>query len=149
MNNVTLRGTLYETPPLEAIVADRQAWVWLKVGGQWLPVLCRGSAFETVSNCPSDTELEVHGHLEYVNREQDGWSLKVVATSAIDLSPPGKSQTTKLKQPRRADQDDDWDYEDFYQEISPGFYWDPIDHEYVGNPDDIPDTLVAGDFEDF
>jgi hypothetical protein len=80
--------------------------------------------------------LEIQGSLEYVQVEPGKWTLWVIAHKVEVL--PSQVRTGKIRESpsRRSDWDDDYDsYEDLLVEIDPGFYWDPIQHEYIGHPD--------------
>ena len=145
MNEVRLQGTLHKTSS-QVLSSNLEVWIWIGVDGQWLPVLCRGAAAKMVVKCQNGALLEIHGSLEYLQVEPEKWTLRVIGTTANNITPVQKKETSP-RSSKHTHWDDDWGYEDLLVEISPGFYWDPIDHEYVGNPDE-PSYSGFSDYND-
>lgn len=151
MNEVHLKGSLYQTPVFQWVSGMKEAWIWLNADGRWLPVLCRGAAAETACQCPAGTQLAVTGLLETVQLPEAQLALRVLATSLQPMGPqpPAKAVQHRPVSPRYDPDDDDDSYKDLWVEIDNGFYYDPIDGEYHGTPPEARDDWGDDEEDDF
>jgi hypothetical protein len=142
VNVVIIQGMLRHTSSLDG----QREWIWLHVGGQWLPVLCDERTTAAVSKYSDGTEVRIRGRLEYRATGPNTWALRVVATKIKNmkqrLSPSMMCEPNQARAPRAST--GDWveeEYEEYVDyrdidaicpQIADGVYWDPIEHECFG-----------------
>lgn len=146
MNEVHLKGSLYQTPTSTWVSGVKEAWIWLNADGQSLPVLCRGPLADAACQCQPGVLVEVTGSVERIQDSADTWSLRILGTGLLTSVLPPQTATVRADhQPRNTDRDEEDCDDPNLVEIAPGFYWDGSEHEYVGDPDALDD---CGDDED-
>lgn len=141
MNEAKLKGHVIAMPTFEWVAGTKIAHIWVRAKGQRLPVLCRGPLVEAAGRFRRGAEIEIVGFLEYTQVDSCSWSLSIVATGLRPEppQPPPQPNRRRSKPPR----DEDWEYTyddlraEFLIDIEPGFYYDPLEDEYVRtfNPD--------------